>query len=84
MVNNELKAKVIEAIKAELTEHRSALFPNNDCHQQATITYWCAYPVRILQWALAHELITEQWLKAHGYWRFSQHLMHIQRDKMHR
>ena len=83
MINDELKIKVIDGIKNYLTENRSEIFPNNECHQQATIAYWCAYPVRILQWALAHELIDEQWLKERGYYRFSQHLMHIQKDKMH-
>ena len=83
MITKELKAKVIENIKAELLATQSEIFPNNACHQQATIDYWCRYPVRILQAALVREIIDEQWLKDTGNYRNTQHLFHIQQDKMH-
>ncbi|GAA5130070.1 hypothetical protein [Thalassotalea piscium] len=84
MVNTELKSQVIADIKEELTLTRSEVFPNNNCHQQATIDYWCRYPVRILQAALIREVINEQWLRETGNYRNSQHLLHIQQDKAHR
>ncbi|MGB1199452.1 MAG: hypothetical protein ACPG46_10415 [Thalassotalea sp.] len=83
-LNTEIKAQVEANIIEELAATRSDLFPNNDCHQQATIDYWCRYPVRILQAALTREIISEQWLKETGNYRNSQHLLHIQRDKAHR
>ncbi|XQW84226.1 hypothetical protein ACOYR1_13945 [Thalassotalea piscium] len=83
MLNTELKEKVIAAIQEEMAMTRSEVFPNNACHQQATIDYWCRYPVRILQAALMREIITEQWLKETGNYRNSQHLLHIQSDKAH-
>ena len=83
LLNAELKTKVIESIKEELTESRSDIYPNNDCHQQATIDYWCRYPIRIAQAALAREIIDDAWLKETGNYRNCQHLFHIQRDKMH-
>ena len=82
-INNELKRKVIDDIKQEMILTRSETLPNNDCHQQATIVYWTASIGRILQAALMREIITDQWLKAHGYYRHSRHLFFIEQDKLH-
>ncbi|GHE86574.1 hypothetical protein GCM10011501_14720 [Thalassotalea profundi] len=83
MINTDLKAKVIASIEEELIETRSEIYPNNECHQQATIDYWCRYPVRIIQAALIREIISDAWLKETGNYRNCQHLFHVQRDKMH-
>ena len=80
----ELQPKVIDSIIAEMTETRSKLFPNTPVHQTATINYWSASTGRVLQAALMREIIDEQWLRASGNWRNSQHLFHIERDKLHR
>ncbi len=38
-IDQELKSKVIESIINELEESRSDVYPNNECHQQATIMF---------------------------------------------
>lgn len=83
-VMQELKPKVIADIIEEMELTRSEQQPNNDVHQEATIAYWTASTGRILQAALMREIITEQWLKETGNLRNSQHLFHIERDKLHR
>jgi len=79
-INDELKDKVIESVKAGLAEGRSEIFPNNECHQQATIFYWTQYKSRILHAALQREIVTEQWLKDSGNLRNAQHLFYIERQ----
>ncbi len=76
----ELKAKVIEKIIEELEETRSELYPNNDCHQVATIFFWTQYKSRILHAALQREIIDEQWLQDSGNLRNAQHLFHIEQQ----
>jgi hypothetical protein len=82
-IEDELKNKVIESIKEELNETRSTIFPNNECHQAATIYYWCQYKSRILHAALQKEIITEEWLKESGNLRNAQHLFHVERQYLH-
>ncbi len=82
-IKNELKPQVIEAITKNLLATQSELTPNNQCHVQATITYWCEYPVRIVQFALANELISTQWLKDTDNYRHCQHLYHIEGKYLH-
>lgn len=77
-IEKELKEKVIADIIQDLEENRSKVFPNNECHQEATIYYWCQYKSRILQAALQREIITEQWLKDSGNLRNAQHLFHVE------
>jgi len=84
LIEKELKPQVIEHLKLELVENRSDLIPNNDAHISATLFYWCQYKSRILQAALANEIIDEKWLKETGNLRNCQHLFHIESDKMHR
>jgi hypothetical protein len=79
-IEDELKDKVIESIKEELNNNRSETFPNNDCHQAATLFYWCQYKSRILHAALQREIITEQWLKDSGNLRNAQHLFYVERQ----
>ena len=79
-IEDELKDKVIASIKEELNESRSTTFPNNECHQAATLFYWCQYKSRILHAALQREIITEQWLKDSGNLRNAQHLFHVERE----
>ena len=78
-IEEELKAKVITSIIEDLAENRSATYPNNNCHQEATIFYWCQYKSRILHAALQREIITEQWLKDSGNLRNAQHLFYVER-----
>lgn len=78
-IEDELKEPVIKSIINELAESRSELFPNNNCHQEATIYYWCQYKSRILHAALQREIITEQWLKESGNLRNAQHLFFVER-----
>ena len=79
-IEKELKTKVIDSIIAELDETRSDLYPNNKCHQQATIEYWTQYKSRILHAALEREIIDQQWLKDSGNLRNAQHLFHVERQ----
>lgn len=83
-IMQELKPKVIANIIDEMAETRSDKLPNTSVHQEATISYWSASAGRILQAALMREIITEQWLKDSGNLRNSQHLFHIEQDKLHR
>jgi hypothetical protein len=77
-IEDELKEKVVASIIEELRDTRSEVFPNNDCHQAATIFYWCEYKSRILHAALQREIITEQWLKDSGNLRNAQHLFYVE------
>ena len=77
-IENELKQPVINSIKTELSENRSKDFPNNQCHEEATIYYWCQYKSRILHAALQREIISEQWLKDSGNLRNAQHLFYVE------
>ncbi len=79
-INDDLKDKVVASIIEELTANRSEIFPNNECHQAATLFYWCQYKSRILHAALQREIITEQWLKDSGDLRNAQHLFHVERQ----
>jgi hypothetical protein len=79
-IDSELKEKVIAIIKAELEETRSEQYPNNDCHQTATLLYWTEYKSRILHAALHHEIIDQQWLIDTGNLRNAQHLFFIERQ----
>jgi len=79
-IEEELTEKVIASIIEELHDNRSEVFPNNDCHQEATIYYWCQYKSRILHAALQKEIITEQWLKDSGNLRNAQHLFYIEKS----
>ncbi|MFT5755453.1 MAG: hypothetical protein ACI9LM_000162 [Alteromonadaceae bacterium] len=81
-IEQELKPQVIGKIIEDLNEQRSDLFPNNDCHKDATIFYWTQYKSRILKAALQQEIIDEAWLKDTGNWRNSQHLFHIEQHLM--
>jgi hypothetical protein len=82
-IEDELKDKVIASIKEELDDCRSETFPNNECHEAATLFYWCQYKSRILRAALQREIITEQWLKDSGNLRNAQHLFHVERQHLH-
>jgi hypothetical protein len=77
-IEEELREKVIANIIEELEENRNEYYPNNKCHQEATIYYWCQYKSRILQAALQREIITEQWLIDSGNLRNAQHLFHVE------
>ncbi len=84
LIIGQLEPKVIKHIEEELLATRSEQTPNNDCHIQATLFYWCQYKSRILQAALQKEIIDEKWLKDTGNYRNCQHLFHIENDKLHR
>lgn len=77
-IEDELKEKVITSIADELEESRSDIFPNNNCHKEATIFYWTQYKSRILHAALQREIITEQWLTESGNLRNAQHLFYVE------
>ncbi|MGB1263157.1 MAG: hypothetical protein ACPG52_09625 [Cognaticolwellia sp.] len=83
-IMQELKPKVISHIVDEMEQTRSEQLPNTQAHQEATITYWSASSARVLQAALVREIVDQQWLKETGNVRNSQHLFHIERDKLHR
>ena len=78
-IDGELKEKVIANIIEELADTRSEQFPNNDCHQAATLLYWTQYKSRILHAALQREIIDQQWLTDTGNLRNAQHLFFIER-----
>ena len=79
-IESELKDKVIANIIEELALTRCEQFPNNDCHQTATLAYWTQYKSRILHAALAREIIDQQWLIDSGNLRNAQHLFFIERQ----
>jgi hypothetical protein len=79
-IDGELKGKVITDIIEQLAITRSEKFPNNDCHQAATLFYWTQYKSRILHAALAREIIDQQWLIDTGNLRNAQHLFFIERQ----
>ncbi|WP_286269742.1 hypothetical protein [Thalassotalea hakodatensis] len=83
VIFSEFKPLVLAHIEQQLTEQRSSLYPNNAIHIQAAQEYWIKYASRILQYALTEELITEQQLKKQGWYRFCQHLFHIEACHMH-
>lgn len=83
LIESEIKPKIVDHLTNELIENRSDLFPNSDCHIQASINYWCKYKVRVLQFALEKEIITEQWLEETGNTRNCQHLFHVEQQFMH-
>lgn len=83
-IEHELKPKVVDNILTELEQSRSEAFPNTKAHQEATILYWSQSKARILQAALAREIIDEAWLRETGNWRNSQHLFHIEQHLLHR
>lgn len=78
-IEDDLKDKVIANIIEELCDNRSEIFPNNECHKEATIFYWTQYKSRILHAALQREIITQQWLKDSGNLRNAQHLFFIEK-----
>ena len=84
MIESDLKPQVIEKLTSELEQNKSNKTPNNDAHIKATIFYWCEYTSRILQAALAYQVIDQQWLIETGNLRNCQHLFHIEADKLHR
>lgn len=79
-IDTELKDKVTANIIEELALTRSKQFPNNDCHQVATLMYWTQYKSRILHAALSREIIDQQWLIDSGNLRNAQHLFFIERQ----
>ena len=81
-IDSELKDKVIANIIEELAINRSEQFPNNDCHQAATLFYWTQYRSRILHAALAREIINQKWLIDSGNMRNAQHLFFIERQHL--
>ena len=78
-IEDELKARVVASIVEELCDNRSEVYPNNDCHKEATIFYWTQYKSRILYAALQREIITEQWLKDSGNLNNAQHLFYVEK-----
>ena len=75
---NEIKPQLVDAIKLELEENRSELTPNSDAHIEATIHFWTAHKVRILQGALKYEIFDETWLEKPQNKRNAQHLLHVE------
>ena len=80
LIANQLTEKVVADIKRELAETRCDDFPNNECHEEATLLYWTQYKSRILHAALAREIIDQQWLVDEGNLKNAQHLFFIERQ----
>mgnify|MGYP007124596872 CR=1 FL=1 len=62
LVDN-VQPQVLEHIEQHLIESRDNCFPNNDCHISASKIYWTACHARILQYALIHEILSENSIK---------------------
>jgi hypothetical protein len=77
-IETEIKPQLVSHITQQLTDQRCDLFPNNDCHIEATLVYWTYSKARMLQKALIEEIIDEKWLKDTGNLRHCQHLFHIE------
>lgn len=75
-----IKPKVINALTEQLLNERCEQFPNTDVHIEAAVIFWTKHPIRILQWALEHQILDEEQLKKTGHWRNCQHLFHIQQQ----
>lgn len=82
-IQEELKPLVIKQLTSELIATRNDQFPNSDIHIEASCYYWGLYNIRILQWALNKEIITEEWLKKSGKYRHCQHLFHVEQSYFH-
>lgn len=79
-LRQEVKPKLITAIEAELVATQNEFTPNNDSHRSATVYFWTQHSVRILQKALALDILSETQLKANKKWRFCQHLFFIEKQ----
>ncbi len=77
-LKEEIQPQVVELIITDLEDCRSSTFPNNTCHQAATINYWTQYHVRILQYALEKDILNKGILVKQKRWRFCQHLLAIE------
>ena len=75
-LKRDIEPQVVNSLMVELEQSRSALFPNNEAHQQATIYYYTYKKVRIFQAACAREIISKEWLQVPANQRLAQHLMH--------
>lgn len=82
-LEQEIKPLVFIHVHDTLVEARCETFPNTQAHIDATKYYWAQYKVRILQYALEHEILDIEALKAQGKYRFCQHLFHVEQDKLH-
>lgn len=82
-LEQEIKPLVLAHLQDKLVEARCDTFPNTQAHIDATKHYWALYKVRILQYALEHELLDIDKLKAQRKYRFCQHLFHVEQDKLH-
>ncbi len=81
-INTELKPLVSIALKQRLEENRDELHPNTEAHLDAATYFWCQYPSRILQAAIAWQVLDENWIEKSGNKRHCQHLFFIERDKL--
>ncbi|TLU64159.1 hypothetical protein FE810_12700 [Thalassotalea litorea] len=77
-LNQDIKPQLLSMIENELVESRCDLTPNNESHIQATKAFYSAYPIRILEAALAREIIPVEWLNARKHKRFASHMMAAQ------
>jgi len=82
-IRHDIKPQVVEHLKSNLVKNRNENFPNDECHIQASIDYWCVSTARMLQYALQYELVSEKWLKETGNYRHCQHLFHIEGQYLH-
>lgn len=81
-ITDDLRPQVLTKLADQLNEGRSDRFPNNDAHIEASKLYWSAYPSRVLQAALAWQVLPEDWVENSGNKRHCQHLFFIEQDKL--
>ena len=77
-IESELKPIVVQHITEGLEQSRSDTFPNTPIHKEAALKYWQQYHVRLLQYALAKELLTKEEMVRKGKWRYCQHLFAVE------
>ena len=82
MIMHEIRPLVIAHLEKTLVESRSEQFPNTDAHIEACSYYWGQYPSRVLQAAIAWQLVESNWLENTGNTRHCQHLFFIEKDKL--
>lgn len=80
LIDIEITPQLLHQIEDELVTNRSKLFPNEECHIQASIAFWTQSRARIIQAALEREIISEKWLKDTGNYRNCQHLFYIEKQ----
>lgn len=79
-IESEITPQLIKHITTQLLASRCQLLPNTQAHIDASIIFWTCSKARVLQAALAQEIIDDNWLINTGNYRNCQHLFFIEKE----